>query len=64
MKKTKTWVALLGGALLVSITAYSQERRTQSHAMAKWVGKYPDAKFFNQPLIKKTFAPDPVESGL
>jgi hypothetical protein len=53
MKKTKTWGTLLGVALLVSITAYPQERRTQPHAMAKWVGKYPDAKFFNQPLIKK-----------
>ena len=52
MKKTKAWVALLGVALLVSITAYPQARQTQPQAMTKWVGKYPDGKFFNQPLIK------------
>jgi hypothetical protein len=52
MKKTKAWVALLGVALLVSITAYPQAKQTQPQAMTRWVGKYPDAKFFNQPLIK------------
>lgn len=52
MKKTKAWLALLGVALLLSVTAYPQARRTQPQSMTKWVGKYPDAKFFNQPLIK------------
>src|SRR5678816_999513 len=52
MKKTKAWVVLLGAVLLVSFTAYPQARPTQPQAMTKWVGKYPDAKFFNQPLIK------------
>lgn len=52
MKKTKAWVALLGVALLVSITAYPQARRTQPQSMTKWVGKYPDTKFFSQPQIK------------
>lgn len=53
MKKTKTWAALLAVALLMSGTAYPQARRTQSQAMTKWVGKYPDNKFFNQPLLKR-----------
>ena len=52
MKKTKGWLALIGVTLLVSITAYPQARRTQPQSLTKWVGKYPDAKFFNQPLIK------------
>lgn len=52
MKKAKAWVALLGVALLVGISAYPQARRTSPQAMTKWVGKYPDAKFFNQPPIK------------
>lgn len=50
--KKKAWIPLLGVALLVGITAYPQARRTQPQAMTKWVGKYPDARFFNQPLIK------------
>ena len=50
--KTKTRVVLLAVALLVGVPAYPQARRTQPQTMAKWVGKYPGAKFFNQPLIK------------
>lgn len=52
MKTTKTLVTLLAFALLMSVTAYSQTSQTQPQVMTKWVGKYPDARFFNQPLIK------------
>ena len=52
MKKTKTRVTLLAIALLISVTAYAQASRTQPPDMTKWVGKYPDAKFFAQPRIK------------
>ena len=52
MKKTKTCVTLLAVALLMSVTAYPQARRPRPQAMTKWAAKYPDAKFFNQPLIK------------
>ena len=52
MKRTKTWVVLLTAALLMCVTAYPQASRTRPQAMTKWVGKYPDAKFFNQPSIK------------
>ena len=52
MKKTKIYVTLLAVALLMSFTAYPQARRPRPQTMTKWAGKYPDAKFFNQPLIK------------
>lgn len=52
MKKTKIYVTLLAVVLLMSFTAYPQARRLRPQTMAKWVAKYPDAKFFNQPLIK------------
>jgi len=41
---------LLPGILaLAFVCATSQTRPSQ---MAKWVGKYPDPKFFNQPQIR------------
>ena len=43
----------LAVALLMSVTAYPQAGRTHPQAMAKWVGKYPDAKFLRQPLIRR-----------
>lgn len=53
MKKTKTCLTLLAAALLlISVAAHPQTRRPQPQAMTKWVAKYPDDKFFNQPLIK------------
>jgi hypothetical protein len=52
MKKTKTSIILLAAALLMSVTAYPQARQLRPQTMTKWVAKYPDAKFFNQPLIK------------
>jgi hypothetical protein len=41
-------IVLLGVLLLVPVCAGAQTHPT----MAKWAGKYPDAKFFNQPQIK------------
>ena len=37
--------------LIVMLTAGAQTRSTQP-TMARWAGKYPDAKFFSQPQIK------------
>jgi len=45
-------ILLLGILVLAFVCATSQTRPTQSQAMAKWAGKYPDAKFFNQPQIR------------
>lgn len=45
------WATLLA-VTLISVTTYSQVNRTRPQSMASWVGKYPNAKFFNQPLIK------------
>jgi len=45
-------ILLLGILVLAFDCATSQTRPTQSQAMAKWAGKYPDAKFFNQPQIR------------
>jgi hypothetical protein len=52
MKKPTRWITLLAVALLINLTAYSQATRTQPQSMVKWAGRYPDAKFFNQPLIR------------
>ena len=55
MKKLKVWIKVLAFALLINFTAYPQASRTQTtqpQSMAKWAGKYPDAKFFSQPLIR------------
>ena len=57
MKNLKTWITVLAFALLINLTAYSQASQsqpqtTQPQSMAKWTGKYPDAKFFSQPLIR------------
>ena len=50
--KPKTWIAVLAITLLVNLAVYAQATRTQPQSMAKWAGKYPDLKFFNQPLIR------------
>lgn len=52
MKKMKACIGLLSIMLLMSMTAYSQAKSTRPQGMAKWAGKYPDKKFFNQPSIK------------
>ncbi len=52
MTKPKTLITVLAVALLVNLTAYPQASRTQPQSMTKWAGKYPDVKFFNQPLIR------------
>jgi hypothetical protein len=38
--------------IVAAVPAEPQTRSTQQQTMAKWAGKYPDAKFFNQPQIK------------
>ena len=54
MRKTRIWaMLLLAVVLLTSVSAYPQASRTRPRAMARWAGKYPDEKFFNQPLIKR-----------
>jgi len=40
---------LLGILMLTTVCVPAQ---TQRQSMARWIGKYPDAKFFNQPQIK------------
>lgn len=52
MKKPNTGVIVLALALLTAVSVYSQASRPQPQSMMKWAGKYPDARFFNQPLIK------------
>ena len=53
MKRTKTGIVLLAVALLMGLTVYPQTGRVRPRAMATWAGKYPDEKFFNQPLIRR-----------
>jgi hypothetical protein len=38
--------------IVAAVPAEPQTRSTQRQTMAKWAGKYPDPKFFNQPQIK------------
>ena len=38
--------------VMLLIAAGAQTRTTRPTTMARWAGKYPDAKFFNQPQIK------------
>ena len=52
MKKSKTLVAVLAVTLSMNLAAYPQASQTQPQNMEKWAGKYPDAKFFIQPLIR------------
>lgn len=53
MRKTRIWAMLLAVVLLTSVTAYPQASRTRPRAMVRWAGKYPDEKFFNQPLVRR-----------
>lgn len=50
-------VASLAALILIvfaNTSAYPQPKRPQPSSMNIWAGKYPDAKFFNQPLIKNS----------
>jgi hypothetical protein len=53
MRKTRIWVMLLAAFLLMNSAAYPQASRTRPRAMARWAGKYPDEKFFNQSLVRR-----------
>lgn len=50
--KLTTAVFLLVILILACVPAEPQTRQTQRQTMTRWVGKYPDAKFFAQPQIK------------
>ena len=51
MKRVKP-ILLLVILILSPLPAGSQTRPKQRQSMTRWIGKYPDAKFFNQPQIK------------
>lgn len=52
MTKLKICLTALPVALLMSLAVHAQVSQPQPQSMAKWAGKYPDIKFFSQPLIR------------